>query len=187
VAGQAFEEMFLCHIQNNPEFSVGLITTLEGFQLISTMDVSDHKKVIHSKDAKLYFEKEKQETGITSDKRNVILGRPGPWPLSQNSNKPAAKATDQMGDTHKRGAVAIAVEKACMKREYFTSDVLKFGIEEENKAVFNLLAAFVLLCVESHETAAKEPLNLAQPNTTCLIREVKADKSFAFRKCTLPQ
>jgi hypothetical protein len=92
-----------------------------------------------------------------------------------------------MGDTYKRGAVAIAVEKACMKREYFTSDVLKFGIEEENKAVFKLLAAFVLLCVESHETVAKEPLNLAQPNTTCLIREVKADKSFAFRKCTLPQ
>jgi Family of unknown function (DUF5898) len=185
VAGQAFEELYLCTIQNKA-FSVGLISTLGSFQLISNIDVSTSKVPLKPSDAIEHFHKLATTVSCTTpDKQEVLVNKKPPM----NSRKKAKAVTTRQPkkeSTGKNGRVTRAITAAGVVRKYFASDPCDFGHDEaQNRKVLELLASYVLLCVAAHKEGSGKPLDLTKPDSKCLTREV-TNRSFAFKEMILP-
>ena len=90
----------------------------------------------------------------------------------------------------KDGRVSITIRKGGVKRHYtyYGSQPLSFGEDVgQNRKVFELLAAYVLLCVKSLQEQPKEPLDATVPDLCVLTREVRARAGkFSFQQIALP-
>lgn len=200
VAGEAFEQLFLTKIQTG-SLAVGLISTLQTFQLISLEDIgtitsSRPRLTLTPTEAKEFFEKHNQskESAVTPDRpKSLVDATETGVPVRKKSNlkktgAPPKKKKPLLGETPKKeGRVSVTIKEAAAKREYFATDPISFGNDEaENRKVFELLAVYMLLCVESLKEQPDGPLDLTKENVRCLTREVRTDAAtFAFKEIEL--
>jgi Family of unknown function (DUF5898) len=215
VAGQTFEQLFIGCIQNETAFSVGLLCTLGSFQLVSNVDVSLRKDTLEPAVAVEYFEAISAGVAVvTPNRRKVIADDHMQVTETMHARKRTIASVDQpaasveqpaaRGEQLKvkptpnkqegKGRVTRAIKARSVERTYFASKVLELGnTETQNRAVFELLAVYVLLCVESHRekrqgpnAAVDEPQDLRGPDSKCMARKVDAASSFASQEIKIP-
>eukprot|EP00980_Cylindrotheca_fusiformis_P031817 scaffold27033_cov191-Cylindrotheca_fusiformis.AAC.1 len=89
----------------------------------------------------------------------------------------------------KHGLVSVKVDETKTPREFFATKTLSFGEDEsQNRQVFELLAAYVLLCVETLKERPADPLDVTKHDVCCLSRVVNVSKrTFAFKPIKLPK
>ena len=191
VAGESFEQLFLMSMQNET-FAVGMIATLQTFQLVCTRDVG--KETLTVEDAVEYFETKKvaKPKTKTPNKRKVvsdqaILRGSG---LHNSGAKVTAKPKNEKkeGRGTKRGRVAIAITKENVKRSFFATEAISFGSNEaENRKVIELLVAFILLGVKTLTEAPSGEIRLPKKGEECLARKVSLSQgNFAFKEIVMP-
>ena len=190
VAGEAFEQLYLVKIQNETS-AVGLIATLETFQLTATENISN--RLLTATEAKKFFEAKKQQEApkVTPDKRRIVQVADAKPSAPVANKKMKVQTTAPPPKKHgkpKRGRVGIEIEEANAKREFFATKELSFGSDEkQNRKVFELLAGYVLLCANSLMEQPEEPLDLTVPDRRLLTREVRVSaKTFSFKRIKLP-
>jgi len=94
VAGEAFEQLHLCSIQNNT-FSVGLLSTCNSFSLVSTANLSEHE--LSAKTALDFLNKapaNQEKTSTTPDKNKAPVDRAGKSDPSNSFKKAKVKHTE---------------------------------------------------------------------------------------------
>eukprot|EP00980_Cylindrotheca_fusiformis_P019427 scaffold6707_cov114-Cylindrotheca_fusiformis.AAC.1 len=189
VAGEVFEQLFLTRIQNGC-FSIGIISTLQSFQLIATEDISH--RTLSAESAKEYFESQRQNHETTPDKQKALVENTNPAESSV-AKKPKVMGVGDPKETGptKNGPVSVEVDKTkTPARKFFATEMLSFGEDEDqNRQVFELLAAYVLLCVQTLKERPDAPLDVTKLHgVCCLIREVNVSQgTFAFKQIKLPQ
>jgi hypothetical protein len=194
VAGEVFEQLMLSCIQKSSTESVGLVSTLGCFQLVALKDVGARQ--LSAADTLKYVQQKSGENTAdptkvpTPDKPKVVADVEMdnvPIPTKKTKVEMVQRRGKSAETKTKHGAVARVVEDNKVKREYFATKPVKFGSkEQENREVMELLAAFVLLCVETARAIPEDkPLDLTAEDSRCLTREVK-ENSFAFKDVVLP-
>jgi Family of unknown function (DUF5898) len=213
MAGKTFEQLFICSIQNETAFSVGLLCTLGSFQLVSNVDLSLRKDTLDPARAIEYFEAISAEVVDVTPNRRKVIADDHHMPVTETRKRkmssvdqPAASvdqpaaSVDQAAARRKKlkvkptpnkqdnkGRLTRAVQKRNVPRSYYASKVFEFGnTGSQNRKVFELLALYVLLCVESHKEKRQgpnakgdEPQDLRGPNLQCMARLITATSAFA--------
>jgi hypothetical protein len=194
VAGEAFEQLFLLHLANET-FAVGLVATLQSFQLTCTQDISGWSE--RTPDAATEYFKAQKEGGppvTTPDKQKVLDDCSKPAAANRSKKHKQAKQVNMTSrppkskNGPKNGRVQVEIKKEHVKMEYFATEPISFSSNAtDNEKVFELLAGFVLLCVESLKQAPKNPLDLSEPGVRSLARLVKiGNEPFSFKQIELP-
>ena len=161
IAGEAFEQLCLCKIQLGTD-TVGLISTLKGYQLLSIRDLSNEDVLTLDK-AKSFFNSNNKDTeNCFSDKTTNFFSysnecQRGPKKRTKESSIVSTKREEKGPNKKtKNGRVSTVINNTShmAERKYFASKVFNLGgNKEDNENVFKLLATFILLCVKSLENS----------------------------------
>lgn len=166
VAGEVFEQLCVCKIQLGAD-TVGLVSTLNGFQLLSTKDLSNEGTLTMDK-AKSAFEGKNKDTDNDNNQNSSSHGQRAPKKRKAETDGLTESKPKGSNENTEDGKVSIIMNEADDKRQYFASEVFSFGNkEEQNKNVFKLLATFILLCVKSLEESLRQKVDYSK---TCNIR-----------------
>lgn len=162
VAGEAFEQLCLCKIQLRTD-TIGLVSTLTGFQLVSTKDLSQEGTL---KLDKSVFESKQRDTNEQSPEKLKLFSHDNEC-RSYQQKKRAKTVTvtkrEPRNGKYKNGKVSVTINKYDLtERKYFASEVLSFGRETNNVKVFKLLATFIVLCVKSLEESLRQKVDYSK-------------------------
>ena len=153
----------MCKIQLRTN-TIGLVSTLNGFQLVSTKDLSEEGIL---KLDKSVFESKSKDTNEQSPEKLKLFSHDNEC-RSDEQKRRAKTVTvtkrEPRNETYKKGKVSVTINKSYdMKdREFYASEVLSFGDESDNVNVFKLLTTFIVLCVKSLEESLSQKVDYSK-------------------------
>ena len=176
VAGEVFEQLFLAQANLLGEKSVGLLTTYNSWQLVSTEELTRSTDLEQQKTLDFFSKKKHNAEEPTPDRPQVavrpreqvkgegeglaesfkIKATAKPTELPQEFSKEARnRVRKKQGKKplkdpkpYKFGRVAERAREAEVERRYFASEVVDLGSEGGNEKVFKLIAVYVLLVLK---------------------------------------
>lgn len=111
----------------------------------------------------------------TASDLTTTISKPLPKVVASNSNSVCTGSKTELtakamtttpkpksNPARKKSKYAQRIEETETKREFFSSNVLKFGTEQESRAVFELIAIFVLLALKSLRESLEKDENILE-------------------------